>query len=244
MSYKKIVVIIAAIIILVPKQVFGMHIAEGYLPVKWSIIWFVLFIPFLILGFRHILKIYDREPKAKLLFAVVGAFVFVLSSLKLPSVGGSSSHLTGIALGAILFGASTMSIIGLIVLLFQALLLAHGGLTTLGANSFSMAIVGAFSAVWVFKLCKGLNMKRNLAIFIAAFVSDICIYICTSSQLALAFQSENIGILENFVKFVSVFAVTQLPLALVEGILTVMVFNIINKYSNNEIATINPSLNY
>lgn len=244
MNYKKISLLVAAILVIVPQQVFGMHIAEGYLPVKWSIIWFILFAPFVVFGFRHILKIYDKEPKAKLLFAVVGAFVFVLSSLKLPSVGGSSSHLTGIALGAILFGASTMSIIGLIVLIFQALLLAHGGLTTLGANSFSMAIVGAFSAVWIFKLCRTLKIRRDLAIFFAAFISDISIYLCTSSQLALAFQSEGSGFMESFVKFVSVFAITQLPLALVEGILTVMVFNIIKKYSSNEITTINPTLNY
>ena len=67
--------------------------------------------------------------------------MFVLSALKIPSLTGSCSHPTGVGLGAILFGPSVMSVLGTIILLFQSLLLAHGGLTTLGANAFSMAIV-------------------------------------------------------------------------------------------------------
>ena len=66
----------------------------------------------------------------------------MLSALKIPSVTGSCSHPTGTGLGAVLFGPGVMTVLGTIVLLFQALLLAHGGLTTLGANVFSMAIVG------------------------------------------------------------------------------------------------------
>ena len=87
------------------------------------------------------------------LLAMSGAFVFVISSLKIPSVTGSCSHMTGTGLGAILFGPSAVSILGLIVLLFQAILLAHGGLTTIGANTFSMAIAGPFVSYGIFVLC-------------------------------------------------------------------------------------------
>ncbi|MEF8810446.1 MAG: energy-coupling factor ABC transporter permease, partial [Bacteroidales bacterium] len=111
------------VLLLLPATGFGMHIAEGFLPAKWVLIWSLLFVPFLIMGLQKIKKQTAGKTQAKLLFAVAGAFVFVLSSLKLPSVAGSSSHLTGVALGAIFFGASTMSVIGLIVLLFQALML-------------------------------------------------------------------------------------------------------------------------
>ncbi len=62
--------------------------------------------------------------------------MFVLSALKIPSVTGSCSHPTGVGLGAIMFGPSVMFVLGTIVLIFQALLLAHGGITTLGANAF------------------------------------------------------------------------------------------------------------
>lgn len=231
-----------AFFILCPQLVFGMHIAEGFLPIQWSAFWTVAFIPFLLIGFKKIKRITDDNSKLKLLYAVVGAFVFVLSSLKLPSVAGSSSHLTGIALGAILFGASTMSVIGLIVLLFQAILLAHGGLTTLGANAFSMAVVGAFSAVFIMFLANKLKSPRTVAVFLAAVISDMLIYICTSFQLSLAFQSETASLLENMTKFLTVFTFTQLPLALLEGIFTVFALKLILKYNKSELKLLNPNL--
>jgi len=216
-------------------QLSAMHIAEGFLPAKWSILWWIAFIPFLLFGFNKLKKVINEVPQAKILYAVVGAFVFVLSSLKLPSLAGSSSHLTGIAMGALLFGASSMSIIGIIVLLFQALLLAHGGITTLGANAFSMAVVGAFVAVGIYKAAASLKAPQWLSIFLAAFFSDLCIYMCTSVQLAMAFQSEANTIMDNTLKFLSVFALSQLPLAIIEGILTVLFYQLITRYNSEEI---------
>ena len=78
-------------------------------------------------------EIFKGDTNQKVLLGLAGGFVFVLSALKIPSVTGSCSHPTGTGLGAIIFGPTTMTVVGLIVLLFQALLLAHGGLTTLGA---------------------------------------------------------------------------------------------------------------
>ena len=129
----------------------AMHIMEGFLPVKWALIWWVIFIPFFVIGLKNITKIVKEKPKKKLLLALCGAFVFVLSALKIPSVTGSCSHPTGVGLAAILFGPSVTVVLGTIVLIFQALLLAHGGITTLGANSFSMAIVGPLVSFGVWK---------------------------------------------------------------------------------------------
>ncbi len=221
---------------------YSMHIAEGFLPATWCLAWAAVFVPFLIMGYRKLSAIITKTPQVKALFAVATAFVFVLSSLKLPSVAGSSSHLTGVALGALLFGASSMSVVGLMVLLFQALLLAHGGITTLGANAFSMAVTGPFVAVWVFHLSRKLYIQQWTSVFLAAFVSDIFIYLCTSTQLSLAFQSETATFLDNLLKFMSVFAVTQIPLAVVEGFLTVFIFRLILKYNADEIRMINPGL--
>ncbi|MEG1884250.1 MAG: energy-coupling factor ABC transporter permease, partial [Clostridia bacterium] len=122
----------------------AMHIMEGYLPIGWCIGWGALCLPFLVWGFISIKRIVANYRKTLLLFAMMGAYAFVLSALKIPSVTGSSSHPTGTGLGAVLFGPAPMAVIGIIVLLFQAILLAHGGLTTLGANTFSMAIAGPF----------------------------------------------------------------------------------------------------
>lgn len=232
----------AVLSLLLPKLAFSMHIAEGFLPASWCLGWWAAYLPFLAYGFRRLKGIVAEYPGTKLLFAAVAAYVFILSSLKLPSVAGSSSHLTGIALGALLFGASTMSVVGLIVLLFQALLLAHGGLTTLGANGFSMAVCGAFAAVWTFQLLKALKAPLWLSVFCASFLSNMAIYSCTSAQLAAAFANGSATFTENLVKFLSIFAVTQLPLAIIEAVFTVLAFRYIQKTNTTELQQLNPNL--
>jgi len=136
----------AALLLTLPQNAYAMHIMEGFLPVNWAGFWFVLTIPFLILGLRSIQKTVTAAPSVKMLLGLAGAFAFVLSALKIPSVTGSCSHPTGVGLGAIMFGPLAMVVLGCIVLIFQALLLAHGGVTTLGANTFSMAVVGPIAA--------------------------------------------------------------------------------------------------
>ena len=107
---------------------YAMHIMEGYLPMGYCIAWGVVCIPFVVLGVKRINRLIKEHRKLLLIFAMAGAYAFVLSALKFPSVTGSSSHPTGTGLGAILFGPTPMAVIGFLVLIFQALLLAHGGL--------------------------------------------------------------------------------------------------------------------
>jgi cobalt/nickel transport system permease protein len=104
---------------------------EGYLPAAYCISWGVLCLPFLAAGYLKLRRVLSENRRAITLVAMSGAFIFVISSLKIPSVTGSCSHMTGTGLGAILFGPCAVSILGIIVLIFQAVLLAHGGLTTL-----------------------------------------------------------------------------------------------------------------
>lgn len=214
-----------------------MHIMEGFLPPVWCIVWFVVAIPFWVLGFRQISQLVARKPETRLLLGLSGAFAFVLSALKIPSVTGSSSHPTGTGLGAILFGPTVMSVLGGIVLLFQALLLAHGGLTTLGANTVSMAIVGPLVAwgIWI-------SLKDRaplwLTVFLAAALADLLTYVATSIQLALAYPDPAGGFIASFIKFGTIFAITQIPLAISEGILTVIIFNALCNNAAAELQTL------
>ena len=102
----------------------------------------------------------------------------------MPSVTGSCSHPTGTGLGAVLFGPPVMSVIGAIVLLFQALLLAHGGITTLGANIFSMAIVGPWVSYGLWQLFRSLGLSMALGVFVGAALGDLATYVTTSVELA------------------------------------------------------------
>ncbi len=205
----------------------AMHIMEGYLPAGWCIAWGALCIPFLVAGAVSLKRKIAYQGKVKLLIALCAAFVFIISSLKIPSVTGSCSHATGTGLGAILFGPSIMSVLGIIVLLFQAILLAHGGLTTLGANTFSMAIFGPFVSYGLFQLLKKCKAPMGLAVFLSATIGDMATYCLTSVQLAAAYPGDNFW--ASFGKFIAVFAPTQVPIAIAEGILTVIVYNVIQK---------------
>lgn len=219
----------------VTQNVYGMHIMEGYLPLGFCIAWGALCVPFVVAGVFRIKKIIAQHRKTLLLLAMVGAYAFVLSALKIPSVTGSSSHPTGTGLGAVLFGPTPMAVIGLIVLLFQAILLAHGGLTTLGANTFSMAIAGPFVGFGVYKLCQKLKINKLVGVFLAASLGDLFIYIVTSVQLGLAHPSAVGGIGASIAEFMGVFAVTQIPLAIIEGLLTVIVVIGLETYAKPEL---------
>lgn len=216
----------------------AMHIMEGYLPPSFCLIWGVICVPFLFMGYVSLKKTVANSRKSITLIAMAGAFIFVLSSLKIPSVTGSCSHMTGTGLGAILFGASAVSILGIIVLIFQAVLLAHGGLTTLGANTFSMAIAGPFVSYGIYKLCLKMNVNKQVSVFLAAAIGDLFTYCVTSIQLALAYPSQDGGVAASAAKFLLVFAPTQLPLAIIEGILSVVIMIGLEAYAKSELSDI------
>ncbi|RSU05291.1 cobalamin biosynthesis protein CbiM [Vagococcus fessus] len=216
-----------------PVQTNAMHIMEGFLPPAWCAFWFAVFIPFFIYGLINMRKIVNKNPESKMLLALSGAFIFILSALKLPSVTGSTSHPTGVGIGTLFFGPSVISVLGTICLLFQALLLAHGGLSTLGANAFSMAVVGPFVGYAVYKLARKLKINQSISIFLCAALADLSTYLMTSIQLGIVFPDAGLGISGTIVKFMGIFCLTQIPIAIAEGLLTVVMYNLISAYIPN-----------
>jgi len=200
-----------------------MHIMEGMLPVEWAIFWWALTAIILVVGIYQLNKLVRKDREVLPLLAVSGAFIFVLSSLKIPSVTGSSSHPTGTGLSSIVFGPAITAVLSAIVLLFQALFLAHGGLTTLGANCFSMGFFGPLLAWILYKALKKTGIHIYITIFLAAFVADLGTYVVTSFQLALAHGMESLP------GFLIIFAGTQIPLAIIEGLIIVVAFKYIAK---------------
>lgn len=212
-----------------------MHIMEGFLPPLHAAGWAAAAAPFVVVGAVRLRRIVREKPEARLLLGASGAFAFLLSALKLPSVTGSCSHPTGTGLGAALFGPSVMTLMATIVLLFQALLLAHGGLTTLGANVFSMGIVGPWVAWAMVRGGGAVGLSVPVRVFLAAFLGDLATYVTTALQLGLAFPDPATGFTGASVKFLSIFAVTQVPLAVVEGLLTVAVVNWLSRNSADDL---------
>jgi cobalt/nickel transport system permease protein len=200
-----------------------MHIMEGFLPHPWWEVWFALSLPAVAYGVKVAGNLAKDRRDVLPLLAVAGAFIFVLSSLKLPSVTGSSSHPTGTGLGAIFFGPAVTAVVSTVVLIYQALFLAHGGITTLGANVFSMGIAGPALGYAAYRGATKLRLNLYAAVFLSAFTSDLATYLITALQLAMAFPAAT-GVWTSFRAFAAVFAITQIPMAAMEGVVTAFIF--------------------
>ncbi|OSC80569.1 cobalamin biosynthesis protein CbiM [Klebsiella pneumoniae] len=201
----------AVLLIIVPQEAFAMHIMEGFLPPMWALAWWLLFLPCLWYGLVRLRRIVQEESNQKVLLALCGAFIFVLSALKIPSVTGSCSHPTGVGLAVILFG------------------LAHGGLTTLGANGMSMAVIGPMVGYLVWKLACRAGIRRDVGVFLCAMLADLMTYFVTSVQLGVAFPDPATGAGGSIAKFMGIFCLTQIPIAIAEGLLTVMIYDQLTK---------------
>jgi cobalt/nickel transport system permease protein len=204
-----------------------MHIMEGGLSWQWCLVWWVVALPCLIYGVYQLKKVLAADREALPLLGVTGGFIFILSSLKLPSVTGSCSHPTGTGLSTISFGPWITAVVCAIVLLFQSLFLAHGGLSVLGANIVSMGIAGPLAGYALYRLLRTTSLNVYLSVFLVTALADMFTYITTSLELALAYPAETGGSISSFIMFLGVFALTQIPLAIVEGIVLALVFKYI-----------------
>ena len=210
-----------------------MHISEGFLPWQHAAGWTAVSLPFVWQSFRTVTRKMEEGPETRLQLATSAGFLFVLTALKLPSFAGTCSHAVGVAFGAILLGPRVMTALALVVLLFQALVLAHGGVTTLGANVFALGIVGPWAAWW---LAGGERPPRWRA-FAAGMGSSLATYIATSFALAWAFPDASGGFVGSFARFAGLFAITQIPIGVVEGIVTFSMVQVVRQYLSLEPTT-------
>ncbi len=216
-------------IIIIPSLAFGMHITEGILPPKWAIFWFILIMPFVVIGILKLKKKKRDVPGFLPLVGIVGAAVFVFSCFPIPVVGlngMATAHPAGTGMSAMLLGPFVSVVIAGIALFIQALFLAHGGLTTLGVNIFSMGVLGSFSGYFAFRLAQRMGLKIFWCGFLAGVISDVFTYMGTSIGLGLlvfeggesffaAIMHSAKAMLEIFVVFM---ATSQGPLCIAEGI--------------------------
>ena len=95
------------------------------------------------------------------LMGCMGAFVFAAQMINIPVYAGTSGHLVGSALLAVIFGPAVACIVMSCILIIQALVFGDGGVTALGANIFNMAVVSPFLAYAVYRLATGLWRTRR-----------------------------------------------------------------------------------
>lgn len=211
------------------KKSYAMHISEGILSFNWALIWWVLAIIFLLWGLKGLKNYLKRFPERKPLVGFLGAMVFLFSMLPIPvPIVGTCSHPVGVGFSAIMLGFTGSVVIGFIVLLLQALLLAHGGISSLGANVISMAVVGSLCAFLIYRILQKLKVNLYLSCFIAGLLADWATYLTTALQLALTLKGEE-SFLFLFLKIAGAFAPTQVPLGFLEGVITAGIIGAISK---------------
>ena len=211
-----------------------MHISDGILEPKWILFWFIISAIFIALGLRIINKRIAADPAYLPRISLIGAVVFVISVWHIPvPVTGSSSHPVGTPLASIIIGPFAAVVISVISLFFQAFV-AHGGLTTIGANTFSMGIAGAFGGYLVYRLLKNVSPLWFSA-GMAGFAGSILTYLTTALELALSLNPGNV--MHYWELYSLGFIPTQLPLAFAEFAFTGYVIKYISEAKSELIDT-------
>jgi cobalt/nickel transport system permease protein len=149
-----------------------MHIPDGFLSFE---IWAALYIVSVaVLGFavgRVNKKIGERQVP---LLGVMAAFVFAAQMLNFPVVAGTSGHMLGGVLAAIVLGPFSATIVMAVVFIVQALLFQDGGITALGANVFNMGILGTIGGYYIYKVVRNSVEGDNRGILVGAAVAAWC----------------------------------------------------------------------
>ncbi|MGA7828480.1 MAG: energy-coupling factor ABC transporter permease [Geobacteraceae bacterium] len=207
-------------LLLLATPAYAMHISEGILPLPWAAFWYALALPFVALGIRRLNILAKEDLSFKPLVGLMAAVVFIISCMPVPvPTAGTCSHPCGTGMAAILLGPFVSSLIAAVALLLQALFLSHGGISTWGANIFSMGVVGSFAGYFTFKGLRMISVPLGLAAFFAGLLADWATYLTTSVELASGIRG-NEPFLPLMEKILLAFVPTQLPLGILEGAMT------------------------
>ncbi|MFH1522585.1 MAG: energy-coupling factor ABC transporter permease [Patescibacteria group bacterium] len=219
-----------------------MHIPDGFLNAGTSIPLIGVAVTFIAISFKKIRQqFFVREKVNKLAtpegaefctsslnklskygqdkiykMAIVGSFIFAAQMVNFPIAHGTSGHLLGGVLAAILLGPWAGLLTISIILLVQSMLFADGGLMALGANIVNMGIIGTIGGYYIYKFIKKYLKYNLISVFIAAFCSVILAATACSLELALS-GTENLG--SSLGSMISIHALIGLS----EGIITIMV---------------------
>ena len=164
-----------------------MHIPDGFIDAKTAIASGVLAVTGVGIALRQAKRTLParRVP----LLGLAAAFVFAAQMLNFPVAGGTSGHLVGATLVAVLLGPGAAAIALTAVLVVQCFLFNDGGLTALGANIFNMAIIATLVGYSVYRIARRFVPGQRGLIFAAAFAgwcSTVAAAISCAGQLALS----------------------------------------------------------
>ncbi|AMK14766.1 cobalt transporter CbiM [Methanobrevibacter olleyae] len=198
-----------------------MHIPDGFIPLAQCAIYYVILIVALYFSGKWARE--NLDEKRIPLLAVLAAGIFAIMSMNIPIPFGTSGHMVGGALVAIVFMAPEAAILVFTaVLLIQALFFGDGGITALGANVFNMAIVGGFTGLFTYKGLNGI-LGKYPSVFLAAWLATLVAAVVAAIEMAIA------GTFPLTVGIASM-ALYHAFIGIIEGVLTVIVIYALEKF--------------
>lgn len=184
-----------------------MHIPDGFLDAKTLVVTNLFSLGWLYVAVKKVNRHFAAQKIP--LMGVLASFVFVAQMLAFPVIGGTSAHITGAVLLAVILGPYSGLVIMATILLLQALLFQHGGILTFGANLLNLGIIGGLLGYAIYSI-----RRSFLSASLAAFFTVVLGAICAALELAfsgrlplrvavLSMGGANmiVGIIEGFVTF-------------------------------------------
>ena len=198
-----------------------MHIPDGFIPIAQCLVYYVILIVALYFSVKWARS--NLDEKHIPLLAVLAAGIFAIMSMNIPIPFGTSGHMVGGALVAIVFFAPEAAVLVFtVVLLIQALIFGDGGITALGANVLNMAIIGGFVGLYTFKGLNGTIGKYPAAGVAAWLATVIAAFACAIEMGIAGTFPMNIGI-PSMVLY-------HFFIGIIEAVLTVIVLVALDKF--------------
>lgn len=204
----------------ITQELCKIHIPDSFLTLVICAITYAITILFLAIAFWRTNKILDEKQIP--IMATLTAMFFAAQMMNYPIIGGTSAHLLGGPILAIILGPYAGLISMTIILLIQALFFGDGGLLSLGANVFNMGIVGTFIPFLVlFLVLKIKPDKTGLLVgsFLGAFLGDLGAAVAAGLELGLSYPTFPYGIAIAL----TAMTIHHSIIGIIEGVATVVI---------------------
>jgi cobalt/nickel transport system permease protein len=197
-----------------------MHIPDAFMPLPQAAVYWIIALIFVALALKWAKNELseDRIP----LVAVLAAGIFAIQAFNLPVGMGTSGHLVGGALAAIVLGSPFAAVFILtLVLIIQGLIFGDGGLTVMGANIINMGVIGGFVGYYGYTGLKTITKNTYVSAAVAAWCA------CFLAAIACAFEMAIAGTFPLVPGLVAM-GVYHAAIGVIEGIITALVLYLIH----------------